>query len=245
MKLPSLNLDQAAIFFDFDGTLVDLQQTPDMVVVNSRLKLMLTQLNIQTNQSIAIISGRSIASLDQLLDLSQITLSGSHGMQYRYANQTQILHHPDVIPIQESIYKEAKLFCETHNLLWEVKPLSIAIHYRNRPELENVIEKFLHKFIKQNNKFEIQGGKYIRELKPRGISKASALELFMQHPPFKSLTPWYLGDDITDEDAFNWVNQHQGISIKIGEGKTQAKYHIDTPDDVLKFFQTNLIKEES
>lgn len=245
MKLPSLNLDQAAIFFDFDGTLVDLQQTPEAVVVSEELSSMLKQLEALSQGAIAIVSGRDIGSLDKLLQLKELTLSGSHGMEYRYGNHSGIRLHPDAVRIDPDVYTQAKRFCHQYGLIWEAKPLSIAIHYRKSPALEDRVEAFLAQFVTETSGLEVQTGKFIRELKPTGIHKSSALSLLMEQAPFAGRTPWYFGDDVTDEDAFTWINQHQGISVKVGNGRTQAKYQIDSPDDVLKFFQTNLIKEES
>ncbi|MFM2484106.1 trehalose-phosphatase [Celerinatantimonas yamalensis] len=242
--LPELNFGQSAIFLDFDGTLVDLQSTPDAVIVGDVLKKMLFQLDQRTHQSLAIISGRSIASLDQLLAIANLRLGGSHGMEYRLSSGASTTIHPDVVPIPEQLVKQCQSFCQKHQLLWESKPLSAAIHYRDNPKLEADIDDYLTHLICHDPNLEIQRGKFIRELKPKGISKASALEIFMAKPPFYSKIPWYFGDDITDEDAFSWINQHGGVSVKIGDGETLANYHLPTPQHVLNYFLSNLHSEE-
>ena len=62
----------------------------------------------------------------------------------------------------------------------------------------------------------------------------------MQSNTFKGRTPWYFGDDVTDEDAFEWINNHNGISVKIGEGKTKANYRLATPMHVIQFLKDTL-----
>lgn len=243
-KLPELILNQSAIFLDFDGTLVDLQPTPDAVVVTEQLRNLLTTLDNQTNHSLAIISGRSIESLDKLLCLPSLLMGGSHGMQFRRTPFGDIVIHPSVTPLSDKLMAQCKKFCEENQLLWEVKPLSSAIHYRNKPELERHIDQYLNTLVRQHSEVNIQQGKYIRELKPRGVNKASALEFFMQNHHFINKTPWYFGDDITDEDAFSWVKQHNGIAVKVGEGETIADYHLQSPQDVFLFLSSSVYGEE-
>lgn len=243
-KLPELILNQSAIFLDFDGTLVDLQPTPDAVVVSEQLRQMLTRLDLQTQHALAIISGRSIESLDALLCLPSLLMGGSHGMQFRKEPLGDIVIHPDVTPLPEELISQCKQFCDQYQLLWEAKPLSAAIHYRNKPELEIQVDQYLNTLIHQYSDLNIQEGKYIRELKPRGVNKASALEFFMQGHNFINKIPWYFGDDITDEDAFLWVKQHNGIAVKVGEGETIADYRLQSPEDVFSFLNSSLHCEE-
>ncbi|CAG9296662.1 trehalose-phosphatase [Celerinatantimonas diazotrophica] len=243
-KLPELILNQSAMFLDFDGTLVDLQPTPDAVVVTEQLRNLLTTLDSKTNHALAIISGRSIESLDKLLRLPLLLMGGSHGMQFRKVPFGDIVIHPDVTPLPDKLMSQCKAFCENNQLLWEAKPLSSAIHYRNNPKLEIKIDEYLDTLVHQYSGVNIQRGKYIRELKPKGVNKASALEFFMQNHHFTHKTPWYFGDDTTDEDAFSWVKQHNGIAVKVGEGETIADYHLQSPQDVFSFLSSSLYCEE-
>ncbi len=243
-KLPDLDFNKAAIFLDFDGTLVDLQPTPDAVIVSDSLRKMLLQLNEHTQHALALVSGRSIESIDQLLALPDIAVSGSHGMQYRWESTQSIQHHPQVSAVPDALVQQCQQFCQQHGLLLEQKPLSIAIHYRSHPDMERQVENFLSTLIGSATQLEIQTGKFIRELKPRGIDKASALAQFSQSSPFAGRIPWYFGDDVTDEHAFAWVKQHNGISVKIGDGDSCADYHLPSPQHVLEYFLKNLTSEE-
>ncbi|SDI02179.1 trehalose 6-phosphatase [Vibrio xiamenensis] len=242
--LPNMNFNQSAIFLDFDGTLVDLQPTPDAVIVSNQLRQMLLQLNDHTQDALALVSGRSIESIDQLIKLPNVAVSGSHGMQFRLAQDAPISLHPQVTPLPKHIIISCEQFCAQHQLLLEHKPLSIALHYRSHPQRESQVEQFLDHLIADLPDLEIQTGKFIRELKPRGIDKASALEYFVQQPRFSGRTPWYFGDDVTDEHAFAWVKQHQGISVKVGEGQSCADYRLQSPQQVLEYFLMNLKSEE-
>lgn len=243
MDLPSLNLNKSAVFLDFDGTLVDIKPTPSQVKISVNTQSLLIILNQKLNNALAIISGRDIASLMGCLHppTPALNLSGSHGMQYKLSTTDLIQLHPQVKAIPTALISQCKQFSLQHQLIWEPKPYSVIIHYRNHPELERIVENFLTNIISDYPGFIIQTGKCVREIKQSGVNKASALKLFMRNSLFYGRQPWYFGDDITDEDAFQWINHHQGISVKIGNhSHSFAKFHLDAPHTLIEFFQNNL-----
>ncbi|CAG9001230.1 MAG: Trehalose-6-phosphate phosphatase [Candidatus Celerinatantimonas neptuna] len=243
MDLPNLNLNQSAIFFDFDGTLVDIKPTPDQVKIRPQTQSLLIQLNNRLDNALAIISGRSIESLVNCLlkPVPKLSLSGSHGAQYQLSESNFVQLHPKVKAMPLPLVRQCKAFSQKHQLIWEPKPYSIIIHYRNYPELEKEVESYLKNIISDYPDLTIQKGKFICEIKHAGINKSSALKLFMNKPLFYGRNPWYFGDDITDEDAFQWINHHQGISVKIGNYKnSRAKFHLETPYSLIQFFQSSL-----
>ena len=74
-SLPQMPLNEMALFFDFDGTLVELKPTPDAVEVSSELQALLQLANNEVDEALALISGRSLDSLDTLLKLPSINAS--------------------------------------------------------------------------------------------------------------------------------------------------------------------------
>jgi trehalose 6-phosphate phosphatase len=112
----------------------------------------------------------------------------------------------------------------------ERKALSIALHYRNAPRYASEIHRLaVSALAGRSGGFEIQEGKMVVEIKPRGVSKGAAIEHFMNLAPFRGRIPLFAGDDLTDESAFGRINARQGISIKIGSGPTQACWRLDDP----------------
>lgn len=67
------------------------------------------------------------------------------------------------------------------------------------------------------------------------MDKGKAVARFMGQPPFAGRRPIYIGDDTTDEDAFQWVNANQGESFKVGGGVTAAQHRLNNVGDVRQY----------
>lgn len=112
-------------------------------------------------------------------------------------------------------------------LILERKSSSVALHYRQRPDLAEACGAAVADVVAQNPSLVILPGKMVFELKPEGVDKGVAVRAFLDEAPFKGRTPIFMGDDVTDEHAFAVVNALGGTTIKIDDGDTQAKYRTD------------------
>ena len=112
-------------------------------------------------------------------------------------------------------------------LLLERKQTSVALHYRQRPELKETCRTAVEEAVADNDGLVILPGKMVYEVRPKGCDKGVAVTAFLDEPPFKGRLPVYMGDDVTDEDAFAVVNALGGASIKIDDGESQAQYRTD------------------
>ena len=83
---PAGLLDGAALFLDFDGTLVELAESPGAIQVPTSLHSLLEMLAERLGGRLAIVSGRAIADLDSHLGRCGIAVSGSHGLELRFAD---------------------------------------------------------------------------------------------------------------------------------------------------------------
>jgi trehalose 6-phosphate phosphatase len=218
-----------ALFLDFDGTLVDFADRPESVVVPPQLPVLLDKLFTALDGALALISGRSIASVDSLLNLPSIPIAGGHGAEWRLSGVSQTLD------LNSASFAEAvesmRAFAVSHHLLFENKSHSFALHFRQSPELKTEVDQFLASHIEILPDLRVIYGNCVREVQPRGVDKGKAVARFMQQPPFSGRRPIYIGDDTTDEDAFHWVNANHGWSFKVGGGITAAQYRLNSVAD--------------
>ncbi|MBB3940575.1 trehalose 6-phosphate phosphatase [Novosphingobium fluoreni] len=206
--------DDIALFLDFDGTLVEIADHPEDVIVPTGLPKLLLALNEELEGRLALVSGRALKTLDRLLDGVDVAMAGSHGGEFRPAGtkETQALAAPLPQPICQALQDFAQ---EQGGLVFEAKPFSAAIHYRDRPALGDTIYAFATALAADNGLI-VKHGKMVVELTMPGSDKGHAVTRFMQQAPFLGSRPLFLGDDVTDEDAFAALAPFGGSGILVG-----------------------------
>ncbi len=216
-----------AYFLDIDGTLIELAERPDAVVVPDLLHCMVSEAHRRCHGAFAVVSGRALSAIDHLLMLPDLPAAGQHGLERRDAHGH--LHHLDLAPSLVQAVQDllAPVQARHRGLLIEAKGATLAIHYRLTPRLGSYLHRRIAALVDtQWPDLQIQKGKYVLELKPRGYDKGSAVHEFMLRPPFHGRRPVFIGDDLTDEHGFSVVNAMQGLSIKVGRGRTRAHYRL-------------------
>lgn len=223
---PSPSFDWA-YFFDLDGTLLDFTDVPGGLRIDDALRRQIGMLYDRTGGAVALISGRSLADIDRLLDGVRLPAAGQHGTERRDA-RGRITHHD--FPRERLEWAHGRLAEATagrSGLLVEHKGLSLALHYRRAPRLGGYAHRLVRSLApKLGTQFCIQPGKRIVEVKPAGKDKGVALVEFMAEEPFRGRTPIFVGDDLTDEYGFRAVNRLGGYSIKVGPGRTAARWRL-------------------
>jgi trehalose 6-phosphate phosphatase len=214
----SLRLAELALFLDVDGTLLEIAPTPDDVVVDQDLVATVRALSIRTCGAVAFVSGRSIAALDRLFEPLMLPAAGLHGFERRSASGAYCRRS---LPPGELLFEAREVlrdFCDRHpELLLEDKRFAIALHYRQAPHLESEVLVTVARLAERlGPSLVMQRGRCVVELRPAEARKAVAIAEFMQEAPFHGRRPVCLGDDLTDECAFDWVNGAGGLSVAVG-----------------------------
>ena len=220
---PPFEPDGAALFLDFDGTLVELADTPGAIRVSPGLAPMLERLRQRLGGRLAIVSGRAIADLERHLPAAGIAFSGSHGLELRLADGTRL---PLSVPIGlDQVRAEVERFAAPiPGLIVEGKPAGIALHYRLAPEQGPRADAFIAALARARG-FSVQRGAMVVELRPAGATKGDALKAFMTEPDFAGARPWFVGDDFTDEHAFEAASALGGAGILVGPERDSAARH--------------------
>jgi trehalose 6-phosphate phosphatase len=223
---PQLNW---AYFFDIDGTLAEIASHPRGARIERKLRDLIERLYRESGGAVALITGRSIGDADRLTDYLSMPIAGQHGVERRTALGETIVHEFDAAGFHaacEEIQEQARAHS---GIVIELKGASVALHYREVPELENVVQEIMKKTLaKLGAAFTCMNGKMVIEIKPAGRDKGIAIREFLAEPPFKGRTPVFAGDDVTDEHGFLVVNDAGGHSIKVGGGPTVARWRLRT-----------------
>ena len=220
-------IPQLAIFTDFDGTLVEIAETPDMIEVPETLAHQLERAARELDSAFAVITGREIADIDRYLAPLHLPVAGAHGTQRRRADGIMEAIDPAAIMGAEEIARIlSSLVVANPALLIETKEGAVALHYRQAPELEAAVRTAMEEAVNSVPDFTLVQGKMVIEARPRAANKGDALRAFMREEPFLGRTPIFIGDDTTDEDAFIAAQDLGGVGIKLGEGDTAARMRI-------------------
>lgn len=230
------------VFLDYDGTLSPIVDDPDKATMPASVRAALERLAGVV--PVAIVSGRDLADVRERAALEGVHYAGSHGFE---------IVAPDGSPLELGAAGDFKRFlplldAAEHELqrmlhglegvVVERKRYAIAVHFRRaKPEAVEAVERAVDHVRDSAEGLRKTGGKKIFELRP-GVDwdKGKALMALLEVPGLggKDAVPLFVGDDLTDEDAFAAVN---GIGVSVAvrgedERETLAEYGLDTPEQV-------------
>ena len=218
--LPPITADMA-LFLDFDGTLVEIADHPQDVLIPHRLVDTLSALHRQLGGAVALVSGRRLLDLDGFLSPLQLPSAAEHGAQRRDA-AGRISSAP-ATDLQQVLRAAQDLVAQYPALALEQKNLALSLHYRHAPELETLCLQVMRTALAGNPRLALMQGKCVIDVKPISVSKGTAIAAFMAEAPFAGRFPVFAGDDVTDEDGFEELLRMGGHAIKVGSGPSRAR----------------------
>ncbi|MFO1325378.1 MAG: trehalose-phosphatase [Burkholderiales bacterium] len=231
---PPLAAD-CALFLDIDGTLAEFAQAPDAVRIDAEIAETLPRLARDLGGALALVTGRAITSADRLFPGLTLPIAGQHGTERRDAAGTIHLHAP-VKKTQVRLRKLLQSLAKRHpQLLLEDKGASLALHYRSTPQLASHVHRTLRRSLRDEEGYRLQPGKLLLEVRPEGRDKGTAIDDFMAEPPFAGRVPVFVGDDLTDEHGFATVERMSGWTVKVGPGRTVARFRLAEPAAVKRW----------
>ena len=222
---PSALLKGAALFLDFDGTLVPIVDTPDAVHADDELLDMLRHLRDRLGGRLAIVSGRSVATLCDF-GFADFMLAGTHGLEFSRPGEGA--QTPPRRPSIDAVEAAFQTFADDRpGLLVERKTISVGLHFRRAPQWEDEAEALAETLAAQHD-LTIQRGKMMFELRPGGADKGSAVQALMQTELMAGGVPVFIGDDVTDEEGFAAAAELGGAGILVGPARsTLAAFRLE------------------
>ncbi len=237
------------LFLDCDGTLAPIVNLPHQAVIAKETKRILNLLSKSKNCRVAIISGRSLGDLKKKVNLRNIIYSGNHGLQIqgpklKYELPLPLDYRKALPQIKAQLKKKLS---GIKGILLEDKKFSLALHFRladkhRLPLVKTVFHEITAVYLVRDQ-IKVKSGKQVLEVRPplpwdKGKAVLWLLarqEIFLKD---KKFFPIYIGDDLTDEDAFAAL-KNKGLTVLVGlPGSSQAQYYIKDVQEVkdcLKF----------
>lgn len=217
---------------DYDGTLAAIVDDPADAKPNRDSMVAIRGLQELPATQAAIISGRSLADLARLTgDPEGAHLVGSHGSEFDPDFASSL--DPQARELRDRVHAAVdRVAASAPGFSVEVKPASIAFHYRNaEQDAARTAVAELMASIASLDGVHVKNGKMVLEFAVIPTSKGAALTTIRQRLGASAVL--FVGDDVTDEDAFVTL-AGPDVGLKVGPGATAARYRVGTTDDVAR-----------
>lgn len=237
------NAERILLATDFDGTLAPIVNRPSEATLSDNTVEILTDLaRLHPRVQLAFLSGRSLSDLKTRVGMiPSATLAGNHGLEISSGGREWI--HPSVAGIRSDLDSLLAIlkskFSEFPGVELEDKGLSLTLHYRRiNPERSRDLLSAIES-LQPPDTIRRHDGKMVIEYRPNiHWNKGTALRKIAGDLEVSYESVVYLGDDITDEDAFRELYAN-GTTIHVGGGSWScARLHATDPGDVARFLGT-------
>ena len=243
-----LSRKRPAVFLDYDGTLTPIVGRPEDAIISDSMRDAVS--GLASRCSVCVVSGRDRQVVQELMGLDDLIVAGSHGFDIWSPDEGEIQH--DAGEGTEELLDEAKARLQEEldpfdGAAVEPKKASVAVHYRlvseeNRPKIKEIVDAVLDE---HPDDLKVTPGKMVYEVQPKiDWDKGKAVLYLLETLELDrdDVVPIYVGDDVTDEDAFEAL-EGRGIGIFVGRADdpevagrtTSADYVLYTIPEVEKF----------
>jgi len=214
---PDQILSRCCLFLDVDGTLIEFRSEPTSAFADAELIALLQAAQEKFGGALALVSGRLLATLDNMVSPLRLSASGLYGLEIRDAGGVVHRRMASAAALDEARASITAFAAAHAGLIAEDKGTAIALHYRRVPAYGADCRRVVYAAAAGLwPRFQVVEGSMVVEIVPAGTSKATAIDEFLAEPPFASRIPIALGDDYSDCDAFEAVHRHGGLALAVG-----------------------------
>ena len=236
--LPRLREQRPAVFLDYDGTLTPIVARPELAVLPEAMRETLRALAVRC--PVAIVSGRDRSDVQSLVGIEGLIYAGSHGFDIAGRGLRYEHGHGCVASLDRAEQELLKAVSGIDGARVERKKFAIAVHFREvRPQCVGRLELIVDAVLRGCPELRKGLGKKVFELRPASEwHKGKAVVWLLEALGLDGTDalPVYLGDDVTDEDAFGAVADC-GLGILVAEEPrvTAACYRLTDTAEVQVF----------
>ena len=231
-----LRLSQAALFLDLDGTLAPIAARPQDVRPDPRRTRLLEGLNAGLDGRLAVVTGRSLADVDRILEETIVCVAAVHGLVRRDGDGG--VHQPPVHPgLPRAVAALKDFAARDSGLIVEEKGPSVALHFRLARQHAGAARELAHHLAAETG-LALQDGDMVEELRTPGPTKGDSIRSFMQSPAFAGAQPVFVGDDITDEHGFEEAERLGGYGVLVtAHRKSHARFGLPDVEAVMAWLE--------
>ena len=245
------------LLLDYDGTLTPIAPRPELADLPESVRQLLEALARQRRLTLAIISGRALVDIKEKVGISSLVYAGNHGLEIEGPGISFVSPLAEEFkPVLRRMYHLlSQALGAVKGVLVEDKGLTLSVHYRQvaddkGKEVRSTFERITGDAARLG-RIRITSGKKVYEIRPAvAWDKGKVVKILMEKcgegERKSEPLPIYIGDDLTDEDAFRAIEHYGGgISVFVGGGDSpsSARYFLQSPDEVAKFL--SLLLEET
>jgi trehalose 6-phosphate phosphatase len=240
-----------AVFLDYDGTLTAIVDRPEDAVISDSMRAAVR--GLAERCPVCVVSGRDRRVVQDLMGVDDLIVAGSHGFDIWSPSEGTLEHDAGggfealIERVTARVREQAD---PIPGALVEPKKASVALHYRlvadaDRPKIAPIVDRVL---AEQPDELKVTPGKMVYEIQPKlEWDKGRAVLYLLEALGLdrSDVVPLYVGDDITDEDAFRALSG-KGVGIFVGRADdpevggrgTSAAFVLDSIEEVERFLDT-------
>ncbi len=235
------------LLLDYDGTLVQIKKTPSLAVLSKGMRDVLRRILRHRRISLGLVTGRSISDIKKLVGLKGLFLIANHGLETWLDSKSWV--HPGAkrfLPVLDNLFRSLKKrLISVRGVFIEHKQYSLTVHFRNVPakHVPFVRRRVMEAFAPYSRILRTTVGKKVLEIRPgfswgkgHAISRVLQLMRLRRKPAII-----YIGDDTTDEDAFQLLNK-DAATVRVGWNRhTKAKYFVRNIAEVKRLLEAIVV----